>query len=150
MKLFAFKNVKAQDKSPAASKAFLELDQIQGKRGIWFCGTYQGCGFHEDGLKAGKAAAQSLLGKKIGPLANPKQMVLSWTETGARLLELRFLNQYISVGNLILFEEGGTMFNFGEACEKKMQCKICSASSRPTVLLEGGNRSRPRFGRCLH
>uniref|UniRef100_A0A0E0J8Q5 Amine oxidase domain-containing protein n=1 Tax=Oryza nivara TaxID=4536 RepID=A0A0E0J8Q5_ORYNI len=79
----------------AASKASLELDQIQGKR-----------------------AAQSLLGNKIDPLTNPKQMVLSWTETGARLLVLRFLKQYISVGNLILFEEGGTMFSFGEACEK--------------------------------
>uniref|UniRef100_A0A0E0ML70 Amine oxidase domain-containing protein n=1 Tax=Oryza punctata TaxID=4537 RepID=A0A0E0ML70_ORYPU len=48
----------------AASKASLELDQIQGKRGS---------GFHEDGFK-------------IDPLTNPKQMVLSWTETGARLL----------------------------------------------------------------
>lgn len=102
----------------AASKASLELDQIQGKRGIWFCGAYQGSGFHEDGFQAGKAAAQSLLGNKIDPLTNPKQMVLSWTETGARLLVLRFLKQYISVGNLILFEEGGTMFSFGEACEK--------------------------------
>ncbi|XP_006664478.1 uncharacterized protein LOC102701601 isoform X1 [Oryza brachyantha] len=102
----------------AASKASLDLGQIQGKRGIWFCGTYQGCGFHEDGLKVGRAAAQSLLGKKIDPIVNPKQMVLSWTETGARLLVSRFLNQYISVGNLILFEEGGTMFSFGEACKK--------------------------------
>lgn len=28
--------------SVAASKASLELDKIQGKRGIWFCGAYQG------------------------------------------------------------------------------------------------------------
>lgn len=28
--------------SVAASKASLELDQIQGNRGIWFCGAYQG------------------------------------------------------------------------------------------------------------
>lgn len=28
--------------SVAASKASRELDQIQGKRGIWFCGGYQG------------------------------------------------------------------------------------------------------------
>uniref|UniRef100_A0A0D9XYC6 Amine oxidase domain-containing protein n=1 Tax=Leersia perrieri TaxID=77586 RepID=A0A0D9XYC6_9ORYZ len=102
----------------AASKAFLELEKIQGKRGIWFCGAYQGYGFHEDGLKAGKAAAQSLLGKQIGPLVNQKQMVLSWTETGARLLVSRFLNQYITIGNLILFEEGGTIFSFGEVCDK--------------------------------
>ena len=28
--------------SVAASKASLELRNIQGKRGIWFCGAYQG------------------------------------------------------------------------------------------------------------
>ena len=28
--------------SVAASKASLELPRIQGKRGIWFCGAYQG------------------------------------------------------------------------------------------------------------
>lgn len=28
--------------SVAASKASIELDLIQGKRGIWFCGAYQG------------------------------------------------------------------------------------------------------------
>ena len=28
--------------SVAASKASLEVDHIQGKRGIWFCGAYQG------------------------------------------------------------------------------------------------------------
>ncbi|KAL6971246.1 cyclopropane-fatty-acyl-phospholipid synthase [Sarracenia purpurea var. burkii] len=28
--------------SVAASKASLELDHVQGKRGIWFCGAYQG------------------------------------------------------------------------------------------------------------
>lgn len=28
--------------SVAASKASLEFDDIQGKRGIWFCGAYQG------------------------------------------------------------------------------------------------------------
>lgn len=28
--------------SVAATKASLELDLIQGKRGIWFCGAYQG------------------------------------------------------------------------------------------------------------
>ncbi|PPR91994.1 hypothetical protein GOBAR_AA28692 [Gossypium barbadense] len=37
--------------SVAATKASLQLDRIQGKRGIWFCGAYLGYGFHEDGLK---------------------------------------------------------------------------------------------------
>ncbi|XP_066390470.1 uncharacterized protein [Miscanthus floridulus] len=109
--------------SVAAAKASLELHHIQGNRGIWFCGAYQGYGFHEDGLKAGKAAAQDLLGKESGLLVNPKQMIPSWSEAGARLLVARFLGQYVSVGNLVLLEEGGTMFSFGELGK---QCHVKS------------------------
>ena len=96
-------------------------------------------------VQAGKSAAQDLLGKKSGLLVNPKQMVPSWTEAGARLLVARFLGQYVSFGNLVwvilpigqcitemsncdsshlinsacsLLEEGGTMFSFGEAGKK--------------------------------
>ncbi|CAM0902384.1 unnamed protein product [Alopecurus aequalis] len=104
--------------SVTAAKAYLQFDQIQGKRGIWFCGAYQGNGFHEDGLKSGKAAAQGLLGKKCDLLLNPKQIIPSWTEAGARILVARFFNQYISIGNLILVEDGGSVFSFGKACEK--------------------------------
>uniref|UniRef100_A0ACD5Y406 Uncharacterized protein n=2 Tax=Avena sativa TaxID=4498 RepID=A0ACD5Y406_AVESA len=104
--------------SVAAAKAYLQFDQIQGKRGIWFCGAYQGYGFHEDGLKSGRAAAQGLLGKKCELLLNPKQMVPSWTETGVRLAIIRFFNQFITIGNLILVEEGGSVLSFGKACDK--------------------------------
>jgi cyclopropane-fatty-acyl-phospholipid synthase len=52
-------------------------------------------------MQAGRAAAQGLLGKKCERLLNPKQMISSWTEAGARLLVARFLNQYISIGNLM-------------------------------------------------
>ncbi|KAK8682161.1 hypothetical protein V6N13_054555 [Hibiscus sabdariffa] len=55
-------------------KLLLSFDRIQGKRGIWFCGAYQGYGFHEDGLKAGMIAANSLLGKRCNILSNPKHM----------------------------------------------------------------------------
>ncbi|KAF3457852.1 hypothetical protein FNV43_RR02512 [Rhamnella rubrinervis] len=98
--------------SVAASKASLELHRIQGKRGIWFCGAYQGYGFHEDGLKAGMAAANGILGESFALLSNPKHMVPSLMETGARLFVTRFLRYYISSGCLILLEEGGTMFTF--------------------------------------
>lgn len=98
--------------SVAASKASLELDQIQGKRGIWFCGAYQGYGFHEEGLKAGMVAAHSLLGKHCSILNNPKHMVPSLMETGARLFVSRFLEHYISTGSVTLLEEGGTIFTF--------------------------------------
>ncbi|XP_022760327.1 uncharacterized protein LOC111306741 [Durio zibethinus] len=108
--------------SVAATKASLELDQIQGKRGIWFCGAYQGYGFHEDGLKAGLVAANGVLGKSCSILSNPKHMVPSLVETGARLFVTRFLSHFISTGCVILLEEGGTMFTF-EGTSKKCSLK---------------------------
>ncbi|WJZ87397.1 hypothetical protein VitviT2T_006780 [Vitis vinifera] len=109
--------------SVAASKASLELDHIQGKRGIWFCGAYQGYGFHEDGLKAGMVAAHGMLGKGCAVLNNPKHMVPSLLETGARLFVTRFLGHYISTGCLILLEEGGTIYTF-EGSRKKCLLKV--------------------------
>ncbi|KAF8401963.1 hypothetical protein HHK36_012914 [Tetracentron sinense] len=108
--------------SVAASKAWLELDEIQGKRGIWFCGAYQGYGFHEDGLKAGMAAAHGMLGKNCALLNNTKHMVPSLAETGARLFVTRFLGCFISTGCLTLLEEGGTIFTF-EGTSKKCRLK---------------------------
>lgn len=87
--------------SAAAAKSCVELHHVQGNRGIWFCGAYQGYGFHEDGVKAGKAAAQGLLGEKGTLLVNPKTMVPSWTEAGARILVARFLNQFIFQGKIM-------------------------------------------------
>ncbi|KAJ0034268.1 hypothetical protein Pint_25135 [Pistacia integerrima] len=97
--------------SVAASKASLELKSIQGKRGIWFCGAYQGM-----------SAAHCVLGKHYEILSNPKHMVPSWMETGARLFVARFLGHYISTGSLILLEEGGTMFTF-EGTKKNCHLK---------------------------
>ncbi|GMN53351.1 hypothetical protein TIFTF001_022486 [Ficus carica] len=101
--------------SVAASKASLELHKIQGKRGIWFCGTYQGYGFHEDGFKVDTDAAYGMIGKGCDLLSNPKQMVPSLLETGARLFATRFLRHFISAGRLTILEDGGTMFSFEEA-----------------------------------
>ncbi|CAL4940924.1 unnamed protein product [Urochloa decumbens] len=78
----------------------------------------EGYGFFEDSVKAGKVAASELLKKKCDLLVNPKRMVPSWTQAGARLLVARNLDQYITIGNLRLLEEGGTTFSFGKACEK--------------------------------
>jgi len=35
------------------------LWELQGQRQTWFCGSYWGAGFHEDGLQAGLAAAEA-------------------------------------------------------------------------------------------
>ena len=42
-----------------AIKAQKDIGTIQGKRGLWFCGAYQGYGFHEDGLLSAIRVAES-------------------------------------------------------------------------------------------
>ena len=45
----------------AAIQAQRRLPEIQGQQRTWFCGAWAGYGFHEDGLKAGYAAAAGIL-----------------------------------------------------------------------------------------
>ncbi len=44
----------------AAVSAQRRLWSLQGRRSVWFCGAYFGAGFHEDGLQAGLAVAETL------------------------------------------------------------------------------------------
>ena len=44
----------------AAMRAQRRLWSLQGERNTWFCGSYFGAGFHEDGLQAGLAVAEAL------------------------------------------------------------------------------------------
>jgi predicted NAD/FAD-binding protein len=37
------------------------MHELQGQQHTWFAGAWMGYGFHEDGFKAGRAAAQGLL-----------------------------------------------------------------------------------------
>ena len=45
-----------------AMRAQRTLWRLQGQRQTWFCGSYFGYGFHEDGLQSGLAAAEDLGG----------------------------------------------------------------------------------------
>ena len=46
----------------AAIRAQADLWSLQGRGNTWFCGSYFGSGFHEDGLQAGLAVAEALGG----------------------------------------------------------------------------------------
>jgi hypothetical protein len=46
----------------AAIRAQRRLWSLQGRQNTWFCGSYFGAGFHEDGLQSGLAAAEALGG----------------------------------------------------------------------------------------
>ncbi|XP_059653240.1 uncharacterized protein LOC132300240 isoform X2 [Cornus florida] len=114
----------------AAAKASFELDRIQGKRGIWFCGAYHGYGFHEDKLKAGMGAAHSILKKSVAVPNNPRYMVPSLAEAWACTIVTKFLQHFISTGCLILLEGGGTVFTF-EGTRKKSLLKTCLKIHNP-------------------
>ena len=46
-----------------AIQAQANMPQLQGQQHTWFAGAWMGYGFHEDGFKAGRAAAQGLLAR---------------------------------------------------------------------------------------
>jgi hypothetical protein len=46
----------------AAMRAQRHLWALQGRARTWFCGSYFGAGFHEDGLQAGLAVAEAVGG----------------------------------------------------------------------------------------
>ncbi|MFZ9115661.1 MAG: FAD-dependent oxidoreductase, partial [Burkholderiaceae bacterium] len=45
----------------AAVEAQTGLATMQGSQGVWFAGAWTGFGFHEDGFRAGKQAAESVI-----------------------------------------------------------------------------------------
>ena len=51
----------------AAVKAQRHMPWLQGQQNTWYCGAWMGYGFHEDGLKAGVAAARQVMGRLSAP-----------------------------------------------------------------------------------
>lgn len=58
----------------AAIRAQAEVPALQGQRNTWFAGAWMGYGFHEDGLKAGLAAAEGLRARLAGQGATAHAM----------------------------------------------------------------------------
>jgi cyclopropane-fatty-acyl-phospholipid synthase len=62
--------------SPATLQARKELkERYQGEQGLWFCGAWEGYGFHEDGCRSGFEVATKLSGVAL-PWANDIVKVL--------------------------------------------------------------------------
>ena len=59
-------------RAAAAAKRALPWIQGAGNGGVFFCGAYAGFGFHEDGVKAGFAAAAAALGSDWAPRPMPR------------------------------------------------------------------------------
>ena len=61
----------------AAIAAQRALWPLQGRDGIWLCGSYFGAGFHEDGLQAGLAVAEQLGGgRRPWTVADPSGRIV--------------------------------------------------------------------------
>lgn len=68
----------------AAGRAQRELWSLQGEGGVWFCGSYFGQGFHEDGLQSGLAVAEALGGVRR-PWSVPGESARIHLNAAARL-----------------------------------------------------------------
>ncbi|TYG49476.1 hypothetical protein ES288_D10G097300v1 [Gossypium darwinii] len=107
--------------SVAASKGSLELGQIQGKRGIWFCAEEIGSFSILLVLvlvHAGMDAAHGILGRHSSVVYSPKHLSPSFMETMACLFVAKFFQQYVSAGCIIFLEERGRIFTFKGNMEK--------------------------------
>ncbi|OCK75389.1 amine oxidase-like protein [Lepidopterella palustris CBS 459.81] len=80
-----------------------ELETIQGKRGVWYCGAWTGYGFHEDGFSSGVRAGIALGGSVPWKVVDAKFVrgcmpVLVWKD-----YVVRFWITIIQMG-IIIFE----------------------------------------------
>lgn len=62
-----------------------QLYQLQGQQNTWFCGSYFGYGFHEDGLQSGLAVAEALgAPQRPWQVANPSGRI-HWPQSTAQV-----------------------------------------------------------------
>ena len=66
-----------------ATTAQTQLWELQGRRRTWFCGSYFGYGFHEDGLQSGLAVAEDIGGvRRPWTVANESSRIHLKPRTG--------------------------------------------------------------------
>jgi cyclopropane-fatty-acyl-phospholipid synthase len=129
-------------------------EEFQGKDGLWFCGAWQGYGFHEDGCRAGFDVATKLSGVPLPWAENklkvlpPPDLALATTKQGlivnyfSRLYQklthdlpiavckrfmMFFLDKAIKKGSLQLRMNDGTLLKFGDGSS-------CGCDESPVTL----------------
>lgn len=75
----------------AAVKAQGRLEEIQGVRGVWYCGAWTGYGFHEDGFESGLRVAAKLGGsvpweRRAAKFIRGRKPILGWEDHVVRLV----------------------------------------------------------------
>jgi predicted NAD/FAD-binding protein len=101
----------------AAVRSQDRLHEIQGQRGIWYCGAWTSYGFHEDGFASGVAVGRKLGGNVPWKVVDAKFMrgrrptVSTWDNIG-RVFVLAIqifiiLWEYFSCVLVISMREGG-------------------------------------------
>ena len=141
--------------TPATLQARKELaENFQGKDGLWFCGAWQGYGFHEDGCRAGFQVATALSGvplpwadqqlKVLPPpdlsLATSKESFISGSFNAlykkltydlpvavCKRFMMYFLQMAVKQGRLQLRMNDGTLHKFGDGAP-------CGCDNSPVTL----------------
>ena len=137
--------------NPGTLAARQRFDQRQGKDGLWFCGAWEGYGFHEDGCRSGFRVVTRLTDKPLPwaretplkVLPPPDLSLVKTTPSILRTLYRKvtydvpvavckqlcryFINQAIQVGKLVLKMNDGTSISFGDGSK-------CGADEKPVVL----------------
>lgn len=141
--------------TPATLQARQSLaDNFQGKDGIWFCGAWQGYGFHEDGCRSGFDVATKLSGVPLpwGDMTNKvlpppdlaavtvrqgtlmptlsslyKKLTVDFPVAICKRMCLYFFQAAIKCGTLQLKMNDGTVISFGDGTP-------CGSDNSPVTL----------------
>ncbi|CAM6100434.1 unnamed protein product [Calypogeia fissa] len=113
--------------TPQASAAAKLLGSIQGRHGVWYCGSYQGFGssLSGDALKYGLEIANALLGKTFEAPRLVNRRGLSWSEYAAKRSVLSVFKHIVRTGNLRVVEVGGSILDFiGTEKGRNLKCVL--------------------------